>query len=801
MRPLTAWVLTGLLLAASAHAQDQPEQAAGVLRLADVEVRGELGPFERVELEELLRTRSDRRLLGIPGVTPGRWIYELGSERSAVGRALRRAGEPPALYDPALVAADRERLEGLYRQAGFLTPEVTATADALRGERVRVVFRVAPGPASVLRRVRYDGLGALTPDERRRIARRSALALDLPPAPDSLAALTFRARPGQRLAEAALLEERRRLLADLRDLGFARVTRDSIRAVAFPGDTLADGRPLFEAAFEVSPGPRFAFGDVRFVVTGPEEAPRRADTLGFRGGAVAVSIEDERRLSPALLRRALRFVPGDPYRLSDLLATKRRLETTGVFSFSEVTPLAGEVAPPLPGDSLPRLPHRIALRTRQRHGVRLEGFVLQRTGLLVGDGSGLDEEELGVGVGAAYRNANWLGAGEQLALRASGSVAGDFAEELGTFPTAQAEGSAALTLPYLVWPFGFAERALRPFDARTRLRVGALTARRDELRLLIRGRLDASVRFELRHTPTVTSLLDLADFALSDPDTLGGFRRRFLDLVEDPVARQFVLEDYTRPQLNNAVRYTLRAATADPFRRDRGYAAEASVEAGGHLSELLDRVAFTPDTLEGSLPGLPVFGGGSRLEYRPYVRLAADGRRYLRPSRLVTVAAKAIVGVAHPTGAAPVVPFDRRFYVGGANSVRGWSLRALGPGQIPPEESAFVQGGDVKLEASLEARRVVLRAFLGADWQLAAFVDAGNVWFGPRNPGDADGRFRLATFYEEVAVGSGTGLRIAWDFLILRLDLAWKVRSPVPGEALFPDGRRPTLHFGIGQAF
>lgn len=764
--------------------------------MADVRFSGELAPFNRTDLSDLLRTRPNRRFLGVPGFTPSLWVYELGTEGTAFGRALQRAGEPPALFDATLAETDRERLALLYRQEGFLEATVGVEVEPLGGDRVRVTFAVAPGPASSVRRVRYDGLSQLTAEARRRLARGSMLRLVLPADPDSVAALDLRAHGGQRLAETELLAERRRLLAELRDLGFAAITRDSVRALAFPLDTLPDGRPAFDVVFDVRTGPRYAFGDVRYVVTGPEQAPPRADTVRMGEGLVTTRIENERHLSPGLLRRALQFEPGELYRQRDLLATKRRLDRAGAFSFSEITPLPAS-ATVLPGDSLPRLPHRIGLRTRQRHTIRLEGFVLQRTSLLAGEATGLGEEELGLGAGVGYRNANLFGGGEQFTVGLNTSVASDFVG----FPTAQAELTAAMNLPYLVWPFGPVERALRPFDARTRISAGVLTARRDELRLLVRGRATLGTRLEVQHTPALTSLIDVLDFRISDPDTLGGFQRLFLDLIDDPVARQFVLEDYTRPQINNALRYTLRASTADPLRRDRGYAREVSLEVGDNLPYLLDRFVFSPGTVEGSLPGLPLFGGGSRLEYRPYTRATVDVRQYTRLNRLTVLATKGMVGVAHPTGPAPVVPFDRRFYAGGAGSVRGYALRRLGPGRIPPETSAFVQGGDVKLEASVELRRVLIRELFAADWQLAAFADAGNVWFGPRNPGGEEGLFRLQTFPAEVAVGAGLGVRVAWEFLIIRLDAGWPVRSPVPGEPFFPDGRSPRLHFGIGQAF
>ncbi len=787
-------VLAAVAWGATAGAQATSEGPDDPPRVASVRLTGDLGPFDEEALRELLRTRPNRRFLGIPGITPGLWTYRLGNAGilpRPVARAFVRSGEPPAVLELDDVEADRLRLEALYQQEGFREAVVAAAVDTTGENSVRVAFRIEPGPPSTVASVRYEGLDALGAEARRRLARRTLLDLAVPRTVDTLA---FDAR-GQRLAETDLLAERRRLLAFLRDEGYARITRDSIRAIAFEA-----GPRRYAIAFRIRPGPRYVFGDVRFEVAGPAESPLRTDTIRVGEGTATARIDDEPALDTDLLVRSLRFEPGEQYRRSDLLGTKRRLERTGVFSFSEITALPDSLArtdgASAPGDTVPRVAHRIVLRTRQRHNLRLEGFVLQRTGLLTPEGSNLGGDELGFGVGAAYRNANAFGGGEAFGVRASGSVAGEF----GAFPTAQGEVTTSLAYPYLVPPFGFIERVFDPSDTRTQLSLGFLTARRDELRLLIRGRASAGLRLDVNHTPTLASLLDVVDFRLSDPDTLGGFSDEFLDLVEDPVARAFVLDDYTRPQVNNAFRYTLRAVTADLFRRDRGYVREIAAEVGGNVPYLLDRFVFTPDTLEGTLPGLPIFGGSSRLEYRPYARFVGDVREYRPVGRLTTLAAKAIIGIAHPTGDAPVVPFDRRFYVGGANSVRGWELRSLGPGDVRPGEAAFVQGGDIKLELGLELRTILLRNLFAADWSLALFSDAGNVWFGPRNPTDA-GRFRAGEFYDEIAVGAGVGLRVGWDFLILRFDLGWQVHSPVPGTGLFPEGNRPLFHFGIGQAF
>ncbi len=692
-------------------------------------------------LRARIRTVPNRRFLGIPGFTWWLGLYRLGASGtfgSRLGQALMDGGEPPAWLDTLVVNADVERLRLLYQQDGFRQAQVAARIDTTgRQTRAEVTFEIAPGRPTYIRRVAYDGLDGLDAAQQLRLARGSLLQ---PRSIDEETPLAFRA-DGQRYSEPLLLEERRRLLTVLRDEGFAAVTRDSIQAIITPASP-----DSFDVRLRVRPGPRYRFGPVHFDVTGPEERlDPRVDTLdnnAFRDGLthelVTWQIRNESQLDADLLARSLQFRPGDWYDQSQLLATKRRLEATGVFSFTDIVSLQPDTTGSL---GAPWLSHRIAVRTRPRHQVRFETFMVQRSGLLGGVGN-----ELGAGLGVSYENANLFGSGESFGLRTTGSIAADLDSTL--FSSAQAEVVTSLRLPYLVAPFGGLDRLFNLYQARTRLSLSLLTARREDLRLIIRGRGNTRIRLEMQHTPTVISLVDLLDLSLSNPDTLDGFEEAFLDNilgpVDDPVQRAQILEDYTQPQINNALRYTFRSANVNPLRRERGYSYEAAFEIGGNLPYLLDRFVYTPDSLEGSLPGLPFFGGDrsrNRLIYRQYVRFVGDLRRYQPISRSTVFAWKFIGGIAHPTGRAEVMPFDRRFYSGGASSVRGWGLRELGPGGASFSSGAStgdeinVLGGDIKLEASAELRTTVLRNTLRAKWIFALFADAGNVWFGPRNPG------------------------------------------------------------------
>jgi len=161
-------------------------------------------------------------------------------------------------------------------------------------------------------------------------------------------------------------------------------------------------------------------------------------------------------------------------------------------------------------------------------------------------------------------------------------------------------------------------------------------------------------------------------------------------------------------------------------------------------------------------------------------------------------------GVAVPFGNSSVMPFEKRYYSGGANSVRGWSVRELGPGSYASQGATynyFNQCGDIRLDASVE-----LRTRLVGGLESALFVDAGNVWTIRDYENQPGGRF-TSDFYRQIASSWGVGLRLISDFMILRLDWGFKAYDPSSNAdrhwALphpFSKGHN-TLHFAVGYPF
>jgi hypothetical protein len=162
--------------------------------------------------------------------------------------------------------------------------------------------------------------------------------------------------------------------------------------------------------------------------------------------------------------------------------------------------------------------------------------------------------------------------------------------------------------------------------------------------------------------------------------------------------------------------------------------------------------------------------------FMQFVKAAIDYRYFLKLNQQVTWASRILIGASHPYGNSPFLPFSRQYLIGGANSLRGFLPRHLGPGSAQATETqqaAFPQiGGDYKLEASTE-----IRFPLSGRLTSAFFVDAGNIWMKDTLLYGKAGQLSK-DFYKQIAFDAGLGLRIDVSILIIRLDLAMPFYKP-----------------------
>jgi outer membrane protein assembly factor BamA len=163
------------------------------------------------------------------------------------------------------------------------------------------------------------------------------------------------------------------------------------------------------------------------------------------------------------------------------------------------------------------------------------------------------------------------------------------------------------------------------------------------------------------------------------------------------------------------------------------------------------------------------------------------------------------LGIAYPYGNSTLLPFEKRYFSGGANSLRGWAVRGIGPGRYKGTDGRidFInQTGDVKLDLNVEYRTHLF-------WKLdgALFVDAGNIWTLRDYPDQPGGQLTLKDFPDQIAANYGLGFRFNFDYFIVRFDLGMKAVNPAYDEEQhFPIvhpriSRDFAFHFAVGMPF
>ena len=227
---------------------------------------------------------------------------------------------------------------------------------------------------------------------------------------------------------------------------------------------------------------------------------------------------------------------------------------------------------------------------------------------------------------------------------------------------------------------------------------------------------------------------------------------------------------------------------------------KSNIETSGNLLSLASRMW---NAQKDELGHYQVFN----IAFAQYVKCDLDLSHVLMIDKNNQLVFHAGLGVAYPYGNSTVMPFEKRYFSGGANSVRGWTVRSLGPGQYKEQDGRinFInQTGDMKLDLNAEYRTYLFWKFNGA-----IFVDAGNIWTIRQYDEQPGGQFSFKEFPRQLAVSYGLGLRLNFDYFILRFDLGMKAVNPAYEAeddehypVLHPNFKRDyAFHFAVGMPF
>lgn len=802
---LFAWgVLFTLCLPAALLAQDNAESTSS--DTTDIVVRrlhfkGNDSVSDGT-LEMLIRTHTNREFLGIPGFTPWYYIHQLTGS----------FGEDPALLNYETVATDLERITRYYNSIGYLEATADSSITIYEKKKARVTFTINEGERTYIKSIGYTGI----PDSAFQSQEAKIEFLRDSPLTDSqVNDSTFQA--DMPYMENALDTERRRIIEHLKNNGYAAVQPDSITALV---KRQSENQHRLDVLYVVKPGDIYTFGDLYLSLAGPgaqdSTVYTQKDTLQgepytMGGQKIYLMKQPSAQSRFSLLTDQILFTPGATFNNQRYIRTINEFQNLGMVSIRQFGLSERGTGTDF---SQKQIPVYFSLQTLPKHSINLNVFGLKRYGY-------------GSGAGVTYTNNNLFGKGENLQLSLNGSFEYVGKKRLSNLPKAFSDTSAIetnsqvfqsfearadLSLPRLTFPFNGLDDIL--FFSNSRTRYSLAYNQSEQLLFNINANLTFNQRYEVQHNSRLTSFLDLLQLELLDTNPSDPFEEALQrEFQDNPFALNQILEDF-RPQFSSIIRYTLRSQRTDLIKRDYGYFSEYSISLGGNIPYLIDRFVVTPDSIEGNIPS-PVKFSENSLAYSRYVKATADYRRYFPLTNNTVFAARGFGGYAIPYGKNKTIPLNQRFYAGGSNDVRGWSLFTLGPGPIPFDE-VTINGGDIKLLGQVELRQTVTRNFLSSDWILALFTDAGNVWYGPSDkiqtnqldePGGNDsqiranlerGKFKLDEFYKQIAVGSGFGLRLDFEYLVARIDLAFRIHDLQDG---WFQSRTPYFHFGIGHSF
>lgn len=396
-------------------------------------------------------------------------------------------------------------------------------------------------------------------------------------------------------------------------------------------------------------------------------------------------------------------------------------------------------------------------------------------------------DQLGPGMAFGLARRNAFRGAERIAFRIYGSYEWQTGRHSGgssdLFNSYEIGTSLSFHFPRFVFP-GISRRLFR-FPSSTTFSLDADWMNRAGFFNMVKMGLGATYKWHKK----ANRLHELVLFNL-DYDQLLSRTHGFDSIMAANPALYVSMRDQFVPSVQYTYTYSSRPGRRHP------HWWQTSVKEAGNLTSAL-YAAF----------GRPFNESGKELFNNPFaqfIKITSEYHKTFRLSGGMQLATRAMGGIIYSYGNSRIAPYSEQFSSGGANSIRAFTVRTIGPGRFRSDKSKYAymdQTGDVKLEANVELRFPLFGNLHGA-----AFVDAGNVWLLRADENRPGGQFSLSDFVRSLALGTGVGIRYDMEFLVLRLDLGIALHEPYDTDKSgyyniekFSDGLG--LHFAIGYPF
>jgi outer membrane protein assembly factor BamA len=743
----------------------------GSYLLNKVEVEVDNPSVNREEAKSHIRQKENYKILGFARFHL--WLYNLSSVKKDDGW-LKRIGEPPEVFDPALVLASEERLEQYLENKGYFRSNVDSEVSFReRRHKANVKYQIKTGDQYTIQKINYHFSDS------------------------SLQEFFFRNESNVLLEQGTpfdfnLLEKQREEIVNLfRNKGYYYFSNDDVSYLAdstkaekeiildiFVGNS--DGEEAEKKYLTYNLNHFYLYilpGSSSFTsMQSPESS--FSDTTYFND--ITLFSNADAIYRPNLFQGLIQMNSGSFYRLDDARNTFNAFNRLRQFRFIDIQFQENRA---IQDTQLLDCHIRLSPMSKQAVSFDIEGT----------NTSG----NLGVAGNINYRHRNMFRGAEVFQINFRGAMERQqrVVENVPEyFNTRELGIETNLTFPKLLGP-GRVINVFRDFLPKTTFTLGYNFQRRPE------------------YTRTISNIKFGYDWMTSE------YRKHILNIVDfnmvrlyqfDPEFINFIKDLYIKSSFTDhlilASDYSFIYNTQELGVRKNYSYLRFNFETAGNALRLLSKIANRPE-----IQTVDTLGLGSASYYRmlntrfaQYIKSHIEFRYGYILDRYNTIVGRAFLGIGLPYGNFDVLPFEKKYFTGGANGIRAWQVRSLGPGTYSAPANAYPnQSSDIKLEANIEYRFNLISFLEGA-----FFFDAGNIWAINEKDNRPGAQFKFNEFYKQIAAGTGIGFRFDFNYFIFRLDIGMKLRDPSQNGANgWIIGHRPlksddfNLSFAIGYPF
>lgn len=681
-------------------------------------------------------------------------------EKEEFGNSLMRTGNPVTKLDTTKIETSINNMEGYLKNHGFFDSEVTYEVETEK-QKAYLTYRINERKPYVI-----DSIFTRSENEDiYEILNRNKKNSNL--------------KKGEIYEQSNLVSERDRVEDLLKNTGFYMFSKSYVEYNVYQ-DTAAKNvrieqlirKPTFADQHEI-----YTIDSINFRINPPSDefsdrqTERKYNEINFR------FYRD--RYSEKILASRVFLKKGSPYNRTDVIESQRQISNLDLFRFVNMT-----------FDTLgTSLTANIYTQPNQKYQLT------NQVGLSV------TEQLPGPFFSTSLRNRNFFRAGEILEFSFRAGLEGvASATDQGVYQSREVGLSTAVIFPRFLIPFapGTLDKFGR-YNPNTRTQLSFNHTNRPEYtRNSLNGQLAYTWATRNQRQQFTVNFTDIS--YVRTPNITDDFLDVLTDLADQ--GNNLIFSFLPSFVSSISVQSTINFNQYGNWRNSQASLLRLYLESGGTTLNFVN----VPNNAE----------EGREFANFQWLKLQADFRRYYPLDSKQTLAYRANFGIAQPYGvSAGILPYEKYFFAGGGTSIRAWQARRLGPGSFTPERGpdglfdyTFEQPAEMIFETMLEYRRNIYGYF-----DMALFIDVGNAWDIGADPSRPGGDFRFDRFYKELAVGSGIGLRMDFDFLIIRLDLATKAIDPAQpeGERWILDNvsfKNPfgvrgqtVLNFGIGYPF